>query len=155
MQKVNHPLKARMYVGGLKSVLVDIVNDIEEIEKTGGVPSKFIESLIDIKAAIDLTLAEFKKVTVRCCEHGTEHDVCDDSCSDDVDHCDECGEFEDECACEEGHVEDDVDRCDECGEFEDECICEEEDAPPPPVRKLNPIKKSEAKVVAPVRKKGR
>ena len=66
MQKVNHPLKARMFIGGLKSLLIDVVNDIEEIEKTGSVSNKFIECLGDVKSAIDLTLKEFGKVTVRC-----------------------------------------------------------------------------------------
>lgn len=151
MQKVNHPLKARMYIGGLKSLLIDIVNEIEEIEKTGGVSSKFAETLVDVKSAIDLTLTEFKKVTVRCCDHGESHDSCDESCHDDHEYCEECGE--EECVCEEGRVEDDVDYCSECGELEDECICEEEDALP--VRKPKQIKKLEPKVVTPFRKKGK
>jgi hypothetical protein len=141
MQKVNHPLKARMFVGGLKSLLIDIVNDIEEIEKTGGVSSKFAENLVDVKAAIDLTLIEFKKVTVRCCEHGSEHDECDDSCSDDDDDC-----VDDEY--DQGRVEEDVIYCAGCDEPEDECVCElEEEPPPPPPRKPMPVKKVESKVV--------
>jgi hypothetical protein len=131
MQKVNHPLKARMFVGGLKSLLIDVVNDIEEIEKTGSVTNKFIECLGDVKSAIELTLKEFGKVTVRCCEHGTAHSVCDKSCEED--YCSDCES--DPCACE---IEDD-DHCPDCKEYEDECVCdlddeddEEEELPPPP-----------------------
>lgn len=138
MQKVNHPLKARMFVGGLKSLLIDIVNEIEEIEKSSGVSNKFVESLVDVKAAIDLTLLEFKKVTVRCCEHGEAHDECDDSCSDEEEYCSEC-ETE-PCAC--GQAEDDVDRCPDCGEYEDECECDEGPVAPVPQRKLIANKKA-------------
>lgn len=153
MQKVNHPLKARMFVGGLKSLLIDVVNDIEEIEKTGGVSNKFVEGLVDVKAAIDLTLLEFKKVTVRCCEHGEAHDTCDASCSDD-DYCSECESPS--CVC--GRVDDDVDHCPDCEEYEDECVCdleeEEELPPPPPARKVTVTKKAAAAVVMP-KKKGK
>ena len=131
MQKVNHPLKARMFVGGLKSLLIDVVNGIEDIEKTGGVPKNFVENLQDVKEAIDLTLKEFSKVTIRCCDHDTGHDVCDEDCEDD-------------------HPEDTDDRvieedseseayCEECDMPESECECQfEEEAPPPP----KPIRKA-------------
>lgn len=169
MQKVNHPLKARMFVGGLKSLLIDIVNDIEDIEKTGSVSNKFIESLGDVKSAIDLTLKEFGKVTVRCCEHGESHTTCDESCSDDDCESDACShsksssdeeDYCSECECDPcycGRVEDDVDRCSDCGEYEDECECdfddEEKDLPPPPSPfrkgKLPPVK--QVKLVKPVK----
>lgn len=148
MQKVNHPIKARMYIGGLKSLLVDIVNEIEEIEKTGGVSGKFIENLVDVKAAIDLTLTEFKKVTVRCCEHGESHDTCDESCHDD--YCEECGGKE--CFCEEGRVEDDVVYCSDCNEPEGDCICYDEEVIVPP-RKMK--KSPQPKVNAHFKKKGK
>lgn len=159
MQKVNHPLKARMYIGGLKSLFVDLVNEIEQIETNGVVSNKFVENLADVKSAIDLTLTEFKKVTVRCCEHGSEHDVCDESCADEQesDECPDCHAEWDECDCEEGHIENDVDICPECDELEDECVCEEPEEPPakPSFRKETVPAKKELKVVTPVRKKGK
>jgi hypothetical protein len=82
MDKVNHGLKARMYLGGLKSLFVDFVTMIEEIEKTGEVSKEFVEGLENVKAAIDLTTKEFNKMVVRCCEHGTSHEECDDDCHD-------------------------------------------------------------------------
>lgn len=124
MQKVNHPLKARMFVGGLKSLLIDVVNGIEDIEKTGGVPKNFVENLADVKDAIDLTLKEFSKVTIRCCDHGTEHDVCDEDCDDN--HSVESDEQE---------VQEDRDSeyyCEECDLPESECECALEEEPPPP-----------------------
>lgn len=156
MQKVNHPLKARMFVGGLKSLLIDVVNDIEEIEKTGSVSNKFIECLGDVKSAIDLTLKEFGKVTVRCCEHGEAHGACDKSCEED--YCSECEC--DPCSC--GRVDDDVDRCPDCEEYEDECVCdfeddEEEELPPPPPSPFKKGKLLPAKAVKAVltkKKKG-
>jgi len=126
MQKVNHPLKARMYIGGLKSLLVDVASSIEEIEKTGGVPQSFLENLTDLKEAIDLTVSEFKKVVVKCCEHGDGHDTCDEDCDDDA-----AEEYEE--------------YCETCELLIDECECDvEEEAPPPPPRKL-PAKKLPAR----------
>lgn len=148
MNKVNHPLKARMYIGGLKSLFVDLVNEIEQIETNGVVSNKFIENLSDVKAAVDLTLSEFKKVTIKCCEHGEAHDDCDETCEDSAedDECEECGV--DPCACKEGYVEDDVIFCEECGEIETDCDCWEEPPPPVPVRKTSAPVKKESKVVS-------
>ena len=56
MQKVNHPLKARMFVGGLKSLLIGVVETLDNIEKTGAVSKDFVEELGDVRTAIDLTL---------------------------------------------------------------------------------------------------
>jgi len=105
MQKVNHPLKARMYVGGLKSLLLDIASSIEKIETSGNVPHSFIENLTDLKEAVDLTITEFKKVVVKCCEHGETHDSCSEDCDDEEmeekEYCEECGEVLEDCDCEE------------------------------------------------------
>jgi hypothetical protein len=82
MEKSNHALKARMYLGGLKSMFVDFVTMIEEIEKTGEVSKDFVEGLENVKSAIDLTTKEFSKMVIRCCEHGTAHEECDEECKD-------------------------------------------------------------------------
>lgn len=134
MEKVNHPLKARIYIGGLKSLLIDVVGTIEDIEKSGGVPSDFIETLQDVKGAIDLTLNEFKKVVIRCCDHGTAHDKCDDSCDDSID---------------------DEEYCAECDEICDECVCDEEDDEAEEVIPPSKVKKVESKVIIPAKKKGK
>jgi hypothetical protein len=139
MQKVNHPLKARMFVGGLKSLLIGVVETLDNIEKTGAVSKDFVEELGDVRTAIDLTLVEFKKVTIRCCDHGSSHETCDESCDDETcddeydTSCDVCGESEQECECdlEETDPED-----------------EDEEPPPPPPRRAAPkpaSKKNEIK----------
>ena len=123
MQKVNHPLKARMYVGGLKSLLVDIASTIEEIENSGNVPQSFVENLVDLKEAIDLTVNEFKKVVVKCCDHGEGHDSCSEECDED------------------DPEDDDELYCEECGVSLDGCVCKEEEEPPPPPPRKVPAKK--------------
>lgn len=82
MEKANHALKARMYLGGLKSMFVDFVTMIEEIEKTGEVSKEFVDGLENVKSAIDLTTKEFSKMVIRCCEHGTAHEECDAECQE-------------------------------------------------------------------------
>ena len=138
MEKVNHPLKARMYIGGLKSLFGDMHDMIADIEKTGRVPVDLIKSFLDVKDAIDLTIAQLKRSSVRCCDHGDHpHSECDEECYDDED--------------------DDTDACEGCGEPCEDCECdvdeeEEEEPPPPPPSK---VKKAPSKVVIPAKKKGK
>lgn len=74
----NHSLKARMYLGGLKSLFADMHDMIEGIEKTGNMPGSMLQNLIDVKEAVDLTVSQLKRATIQCCEH-------DDHCDDDDD----------------------------------------------------------------------
>jgi hypothetical protein len=133
MKKANHPLKARMFVGGLKSMLIDVIANVEDIEKSGTVPRDFIQGLTDVKHAIDLTLKEFKNVTLRCCEHGEHsHSECDEEC-----HEHDIEQDEDE---EEEQL-----YCETCDEYD--CVCdeeEEEEAPPPPPPPPPPVRKPRA-----------
>lgn len=125
----NGPLKARLFVGGLKSLFLDMANTLEEVEKTGAMPIDILESLSDVKDAVDLTLSQLNRLpqrTKRCCEHG-EHcekdDEEDDGENDDDD--DEEEEGEEELYCED------------CDLSLTDCECGEEDVspPPPPPRK--------------------
>ena len=119
----NGPLKARLFVGGLKSLFLDMANTLEEVEKTGTMPVDILESLNDVKDAVDLTLSQLNRLTKRtkrCCEH-SEH------CEKDEDESDEDDE-EDE---EELY-------CEDCDLSLTDCECGEEDVsppPPPPPRK--------------------
>lgn len=114
----NGPLKARLFVGGLKSLFLDMANTLEEVEKTGAMPTDILESLSDVKDAIDLTLSQLNRLpkrSKRCCEHG--------------EHC----EKED---VEEDDEEDDEELyCEDCDLSLTDCECGEEDEPPPPPRK--------------------
>lgn len=110
MAKVNHPLRARMYVGGLKSLFGDMHDTLVDVEKTGNMPNDMLQNLLDVKQAIDLTVAELKKVVVRCCEHGTPgHDKCTGECSegdDDAEACSfECGHHSDDAFIEDDETE--------------------------------------------------
>jgi hypothetical protein len=119
----NGPLKARMFVGGLKSLFIDMAETLEEVEKTGQMPVDILQSLMDIKSAIDMTLVQLSKASVRCCDHAPE-----------------CNHVEDE--------EDEEDlMCEDCDEPVQDCECEEEEEPPPP-----PVKKQKSKVVMPSKK---
>ena len=118
------PLKARMYIGGLKSLFIELAETLDEVEKTGQMPVDMLQSLIDIKTAIDITLVQLSKVSVRCCEHAPE---CEHNENEDDD--------EDE---EDDTCDGDCHGCD--------CHEEEEEEPPPPPKK-HPAKKPSAKKV--------
>ena len=55
MEKNSKHIKARIYIGGLRSLFEDMAGILAEIEKTGSVPNGIVESLNDISEAIDLT----------------------------------------------------------------------------------------------------
>ena len=95
----NGPIKARMFVGGLKSLFVDMAETLEQVEKTGTMPVDMLESLLDVKAAIDMTLIQLNKTQMRCCDHAP-------ACSHDEEECEECGEEIKNCECE---------FCEDCG----------------------------------------
>ena len=77
---LNHPLRARMYMGGLKSLFGDMFEMLEEVEKTGAVPDNLIQSMTDVKEAIDLFINEIKKVKSPCCVHDKScHGECTDN----------------------------------------------------------------------------
>ena len=139
----NAPIRARLFIGGLKSLFIDMATTIEEIEKTGQMPIDLLESFEDVKTAIDMAVLQLVKTSEmsRCCSHAPE-------VHHEEDECEVCGLSEDDCECEEEET------CDDCGDFVQECSCdeEEEEPPPPPPSKA---KKSEAKVVIPAKKKGK
>ena len=103
----NGPIKARMFVGGLKSLFVDMAETLEQVEKTGTMPVDMLESLLDVKAAIDMTLIQLNKTQMRCCDHAP-------ACSHDEEECEECGEEIKNCECE---------FCEDCGEEIKNCQC--------------------------------
>ena len=149
MEKVNHALKARMYIGGLKSLFGDMHDMIADIEKTGRVPADLIQSFIDVKEAIDLTVFQLKKASVRCCDHADHpHAECDEECLDGSDDDEEEGLYCEGCD----------ERCEDCECDTDEDDVEEEEPPPPPKKssaKKPSAKNVDNKVVIPAKKKGK
>ena len=123
----NHSLKARMYLGGLKSLFADMHDMIEGVEKTGNMPGSMLQNLVDTKEAIDLTLQQLKKATVQCCEHD---DSCEDEDEDEELYCEDCDLSLADCDCEE---EDD----------------EEEPEPEPKTATRKPSKKEKVVVPSP------
>ena len=131
----NHSLKARMYLGGLKSLFADMHDMIEGVEKTGNMPGSMLQNLVDTKEAIDLTLQQLKKATVQCCEH-------DDSCEDEDEdedeelYCEDCDLSLADCDCEDE-------------DYEDEDEDEEEPEPEPKTATRKPSKKEKIVVPSP------
>ena len=81
-KKVNHRVKARMFVGGLKSLFGEMHDALAEIEKTGVITEQFVDSLSEVKEGIDLAMKELKKISEPCCEYDTPHDCEEDDCDD-------------------------------------------------------------------------
>ena len=79
-KEITAQLKARLYVGGLKSLFGDMHDMIAEIEKTGQMPKDMLHNLDDVKEAIDLTVYHLKKATMKCCSHAADqaHDCSED-----------------------------------------------------------------------------
>lgn len=100
----NHSLKARMYLGGLKSLFADMHDMIEGVEKTGNMPGSMLQNLVDTKEAIDLTLQQLKKATVQCCEHD---DSCEDEDEDEELYCEDCDLSLEDCDCEDEDEDED------------------------------------------------
>jgi hypothetical protein len=130
----NHSLKARMYLGGLKSLFADMHDMIEGVEKTGNMPGSMLQNLVDVKEAIDLTLQQLKKATVQCCEHD---DSCEDEDEDEELYCEDCDLSLADCDCEEEDYEQEED---------DE---EEEPEPEPKTATRKPSKKEKVVVPSP------
>lgn len=86
-KEITAQLKARLYVGGLKSLFGDMHDMIAEIEKTGQMPKDMLNNLDDVKEAIDLTVLHLKKAMMKCCSHAAdeEHDCSDDDDDDNED----------------------------------------------------------------------
>ena len=84
-KEITAQLKARLYVGGLKSLFGDMHDMIAEIEKTGQMPKDMLNNLDDVKEAIDLTVLHLKKAMMKCCSHAAdeEHDCSEDEDDDD------------------------------------------------------------------------
>ena len=97
----NHSLKARMYLGGLKSLFADMHDLIEGVEKTGSMPSGMLQNLVDTKEAIDLTLQQLKRATVRCCDHDHSCEEESENEEDDEIYCEDCDHSLDDCECDE------------------------------------------------------
>ena len=126
----NGPIRARMFVGGLKSLFIDMAETLDQVEKTGTMPVDMLQSLLDVKAAIDMTLIQLTKTQMRCCEHAP-------ACSHE-EECEDCGEGQESCEC----YNDDEDDMGDDEEDDDEEDLEEEEVPV-----IVPVKKSKAKVV--------
>jgi hypothetical protein len=79
-KEITAQLKARLYIGGLKSLFGDMHDMIAEIEKTGQMPKDMLHNLEDVKEAIDLTVYHLNKATMKCCNHAADqpHDCSDD-----------------------------------------------------------------------------
>lgn len=73
MSKKSKNIKARLYIGGLRSIFSDMTELLTEVEKTGEVPSNIEQSLSDVSEAIVMTVKRLKMVTSKCCEHSTEN----------------------------------------------------------------------------------
>ena len=72
MNKKSKNIKARLYIGGLRSILSDMSELLTEVEKTGEVPSNIEQSLLDVSEAIQMTIKRLKMVTNKCCDHSEE-----------------------------------------------------------------------------------
>jgi hypothetical protein len=96
-------VKARLYIGGLKSLFAEMAEALDEVEQTGKMPMELFVALEDVKGAVDLTLTQLKASVVKCCDHGqdcgnpyeeeeeeTEEEECDD-CGGLYDCQGECG----------------------------------------------------------------
>jgi hypothetical protein len=121
MENNNGAIKARMFVGGLKSLFIDMAETLDQVEKTGSMPVDILQSLVDIKSAIDMTLIQLSKTQMRCCEHSPV-------CSHD-EECKICGEGEETCECDFSG-----------NEYDDEELIEKEE-------EVRPVKKPKVKVV--------
>lgn len=95
----NNPIKARLYIGGLKSLFVDIVSTLEEIENTGSMPADMLQTFEDVKNAIDMTIKQLKRTStsIKCCDHAPEvkEEKDCESCDQPVNEC-ECDSLEQE-----------------------------------------------------------
>lgn len=76
-------IKARMYLGGLKSLFAELHEAIEEAEKTGVVTEGLLSNIKDLKVAIDIATTMFDHPSIsakstrqggRCCDHATQAD---------------------------------------------------------------------------------
>jgi len=133
----NGPLKARLFVGGLKSLFLDMANTLEEVEKTGAMPIDILESLSDVKDAVDLTLSQLNRLpqrTKQCCEHS--------------EHCEKGDDEEDEEDDDENEDEEEL-YCEDCDLSLTDCECGEEDVSPPPPPPRKSLKNEKIAIPAP------
>ena len=74
-----HPIKARLLVGGLKSLFGEMHDMLSDLEKEGRMPKNGIDTLADVKKAIDMTVVELQKITPACCSHDqNRHEDCEE-----------------------------------------------------------------------------
>lgn len=142
--KNNGPLKARLFIGGLKSLFVELVEALDEVEKTGAMRADMIGTLVDVKTAIDLTLKQLQSAQVRCCDHSPECEQGDDEEEEDCDD-------EEQVSCMNCGVSCDSAYCDFCEDSEDDEEEEETIVAPPPSKKQKAevvkLKKKQKKVI--------
>lgn len=108
-KKKESGLKARLYIGGLKSLFHDLGAALEEVEKTGSMDPGLLDALEDVKDAVDLTVTQLRKGKPPCCEHQpavkTEAEIEaeeDDEEENEALYCEECDEeiFDGQCDCD-------------------------------------------------------
>lgn len=85
-KKVNHLVKARMFIGGLKSLFGEMHDALAEVEKTGVITEQFVDSLSEVKEAIDLAMNELKKISQPCCEYDKPHNCEEEDCDSNDDY---------------------------------------------------------------------
>lgn len=85
-------IKARMFIGGLKSMFGNMHDALTEVEKDGVMPRRLFDELLDVKDAIEMTLNQLYRAQAKCCDHDEDdhqhhhdEDDEDDGISDDED----------------------------------------------------------------------
>jgi len=90
-------IKARMFIGGLKSMFGNMHDALTEVEKDGVMPRRFFDELLDVKDAIEMTLNQLYKAQTKCCDHDEDDHLHDhDDEEDDGISDDEDGDYDDE-----------------------------------------------------------
>lgn len=99
------PLRARLLLGGLKSLFLSMQDAIDETEQEGSVTQALVDGLLDTREAIQMVLNQLAHVqniskgSRACCEHalcttegceGDCEDCHEDACQEDCEDCDSC-----------------------------------------------------------------
>ena len=99
-------VKARLYIGGLKSLFAEMHDALEEVEQTGKMPMNLFSALEDVKGAVDITLNQLKASAVKCCDHCEDHGEEQDDCDDDEEEQKGCDGCCGDCSSDEEEAED-------------------------------------------------
>lgn len=149
------PLRARLLLGGLKSLFLSMQDAIDETEQEGSVTQALVDGLLDTREAIQMVLNQLAHVqniskgSRACCEHalcttegceGDCEDCHEDACQEDCEDCDSCEGCE---PCEEEEDEED-----EEAEFVSEPVKAKK-----PAKK--PVKAKQKKAPKPVKQAGK